>query len=188
MAMLEQVLAANRSFRGLTRQGEREAASKLPSRNLAILTCMDARLVDFLEPALGIKRGEAKVIKNAGNSVTGTFSATIRSLLISIFELNVKEIMVIGHLDCGMTHVEHDRLVEKMLSRGITAEAIAMIDEELAAWLNRFQNPEENVRDVVDKIRHNPLIPKDVPVHGMLLDPFNGEVKVVVNGANNIIL
>lgn len=76
--------------------------SKTPRKQLAILTCMDTRLVDFLEPALGIKREDAVIIKNAGNCVTSIFETTIRSLVLAIYELGVTEIMVIGHKDCGV--------------------------------------------------------------------------------------
>lgn len=85
MNTLSQVLEANKCFvfqSKIDSYTSISKVSKVPSRSIAILTCMDTRLVDFLEPALGIKRGEAKVIKNAGNSVTGPFSATIRNLLM----------------------------------------------------------------------------------------------------------
>lgn len=119
MTTLEQVLKANRSFVDNLPQAydDAEEDSKKPNKHLAIFTCMDTRLVDFLEPALGIKRGEAKVIKNAGNSVTGPFEATIRSLIVGIFELDVKEVMVIGHYDCGVAHSTSQGVVEKMLAR-----------------------------------------------------------------------
>lgn len=156
--------------------------SKVPLRQLAIFTCMDTRLVEFLEPALGISREDAVVIKNAGNSVTGNFEATIRSLLVGIFELNVTEIMVIGHEDCGVSHTSAKELSEKMLARGISRDAIKMIDEELTLWLDRFQHPEENVQYVVGKIRNNPLIPSDVPVHGLLFNPHDGSLKLISCG------
>ena len=185
MQVLEQVLAANQTFtKNLSDQFVHyfSEPSKMPKRQLAIFTCMDTRLVDFLEPAMGIKRGEAKVIKNAGNSVTGPFEATIRSLIVGIFELGVKEVFVIGHLDCGVSHTTSQGLTEKMLARGISPDAIKMIEKELEDWLDHFHHPINNVKEVVDKIRKNPLIPKDVPIHGLMFNPHTGELKVVVNG------
>jgi len=143
---------------------------------------MDTRLVEFLEPAMGIKRGEVKVIKNAGNSITGSFASTIRSLLVAIFELDVKEIMVIGHLDCGIAHTTSKELIQKMLSRGISLDAIQMVETELESWLDQFQNPIDNVKNVVHKICCNPLIPKDIPVHGLIFNPNNGAIEVVIDG------
>lgn len=184
MTILEQVLKANRQFVEDLPQAYADAAQtgKKPNKHLAIFTCMDTRLVDFLEPALGIKRGEAKVIKNAGNSVTGTFEATIRSLVVGIFELDVKEVMVIGHYDCGVANSTSRSLIEKMLARGISRDAIRMIENDLEEWLDKFHHPWDNVEQVVAKIRSNPLIPKDVPIHGLIFNPKTGEIQVVVDG------
>ena len=185
MTILNQVLQANTTF---TQSLPKEfiesvpAVSKVPLRQLAIFTCMDTRLVDFLEPALGIKREEAIVIKNAGNSVTGSFEATIRSLIVGIFELHIQEIMVIGHEDCGVSHTTAKELREKMLARGISDEAITMIKEEMELWLDRFHHPEENVKQVVEKIRTNPLIPADIPVHGLLFNPYTGKLQLISSG------
>ncbi|MEN6412060.1 MAG: carbonic anhydrase [Veillonellales bacterium] len=188
MNILEQVLAANRLFVAHlpSEFADDSYISKLPKRQLAIFTCMDTRLVDFLEPALGIGRGEAKVIKNAGNSVTGMFEATIRSLVVAIFELNVNEVMVIGHLDCGVAHSSSRGLIEKMLARGISPDAIKMVEPELEQWIDQFHHPVDNVEQVVAKIRTNPLIPKDVPIHGLIFNPRSGEIEVVVNGYQGI--
>ncbi|WP_227764651.1 beta-class carbonic anhydrase [Zhaonella formicivorans] len=186
MNILEKILEANRHFvENLPKEfagSSHEAISKIPSRQLAIFTCMDTRLVEFLEPAMGIKRGEAKVIKNAGNSVTGPFEATIRSLVVGIFELGVKEVMVVGHKDCGIANATAEGLIEKMLQRGISPDAIKMIEDELTAWLDQFHHPEDNVQKVVAKIRSNPLIPDDVPIHGLIFDPHSGKLEVLVNG------
>lgn len=185
MNVLDQIIEANCHF--IARLPSRFAKtapkpSKLPRRQLAVITCMDTRLVDFLEPAVGIRREDAIVIKNAGNTVTGPFESTVRSLLLAIFELGVKEILVIGHEDCGAAHATPADLTAKMLARGISADAIKMVEGQLAAWLDNIHHPEDNVALVVERIRSNPLIPRDVPVHGLIFDPHSGEVRVIVDG------
>lgn len=190
MAILDEVIAANQHFvthLPVDYSNEDPVTSKLPKRRLAIVTCMDTRLVDFLEGALGIGRGQAKIIKNAGNTVTGPFEATIRSLVVSVFELGVHEIMVIGHHDCGIAHVSSQGLIDKMLKRGISEAAIKMIRGELENWIDNFHNPMQNIEQAVAKIRINPLIPEDVPVHGLIFDPKSGKVDVVVNGYDHVI-
>ena len=183
MNVLYQILEANRHFIAhLPSRFTKSAPSKIPLRQLAVFTCMDTRLVDFLEPAVGIRREDAVVIKNAGNSVTGPFESSIRSLLLAIFELGVKEILVIGHEDCGAAHATPAQLTAKMLERGISADAIKMVEGQLAAWLDNIHHPEANVTQVVERIRSNPLIPRDVPVHGLLFEPHTGEVRVIVDG------
>jgi len=185
MTILDEMLEANRVFvKALPVEfiDYYPATSKMPDREIAIFTCMDTRLVDFLEPAMGIKRGEVKVIKNAGNSITGPFESTIRSLVVSIFELGVKEIIVIGHLDCGVSHTSSQSLIKKMLDRGISGDAIKMIEKQLEDWIDHFHHPVDNVVEAVMQIRNNPLIPNDVPVHGLMFNPNTGEVEVVSDG------
>ncbi len=185
MSILEQILEANRSFiENLPEESLHVCPhnSKFPNRHLALFTCMDTRLVEFLEPAMGIARGEAKIIKNAGNTITGPFEATIRSLVVSIFELGVKEVIVIGHYDCGIANTTSQTLIAKMLARGISAEAIKMVEHELEEWLDKFHHPVDNVEQVVAKIRTNPLIPVDVPIHGLIFDPNTGEIEIIVDG------
>lgn len=131
---------------------------------------------------MGIKRGEAKVIKNAGNSITGPFVATIRSLVLATFELGIKEVMVIGHLDCGIVNSTSGDLINKMLLRGISPGAIKMVEPELKMWLDQIHHPIDNVSTVVSQIRCNPLIPLDVPIHGLIFNPRIGAINIVVNG------
>lgn len=190
MNALEQILAVNKAFvTNVTEEFKLAAAtvSKVPRKKLAIFTCMDTRLVEFLEPALGIRREDAVVIKNAGNSITGSFEATIRSLVIAIFELGIQEIMVIGHEDCGVAHSTAQDIIEKMRKRGISYDAIKMIKDELEIWLDHFHRPHDNVCQVVDKIKNNPLIPADVPIHGLIFEPHTGEISVLVNGYHNLL-
>ncbi|WP_173443061.1 carbonic anhydrase [Selenomonas ruminantium] len=185
MSILDDMLSANAEFcahppADYTQEDQKK--SKLPQKQVAIITCMDTRLVNFLEPALGIGRGEAKVIKTAGNGVTGVFDGTIRSLLVCIYELGVKEIIVIGHHECGMAHTTSEGLIQSMLERGISKEAIHMVKKELQEWADEFHHPEQNVRDTVEYIRLNPLIPDDVPIHGLIFHPRTGKIDVVENG------
>ena len=189
MNVLEELIEANSHFRAnLPEDFNRPCniPSKLPVKEIAFITCMDTRLVNFLEPALGIERGEAKVIKTAGNSVSGVFDGTIRSLLICIYDLGVKEVFVIGHKGCGMAKASSDSLRSAMLKRGISEDAIIMIEKEMEMWTDEFQHPNQNVKDSVRRIRHNPLIPKDVPIHGLMFDPDSGELDILVNGYNEI--
>ena len=185
MSILQDILAVNASFCAsppIDYTEEDHHQSKLPQKQVAIITCMDTRLVNFLEPALGLARGDAKVIKTAGNSVTGVFDGTIRSLMVCIYELGVKEILVIGHHECGMSKTTSQSLTKAMLSRGVPQEAIHMIAKELKEWADEFQHPEQNVIDTVEAIRLNPLIPADVPVHGLIFHPRTGKIDVVIEG------
>ena len=188
MTVIEEILKTNESFcknPPVDYSGEDHHESKLPKKHLAIVTCMDTRLVDFLEPALGLKRGDAKIIKTAGNVIVDVFDSTIRSLLVCIYELGVKEIAIIGHHECGMAKTTSESLTKAMLEHGINPAAIKMVDKELKEWADGFKNPEENVAKVVEDIKNNPLIPKDIKVHGLMFHPRSGKLDLIVNGYSN---
>jgi len=144
---------------------------------------MDTRLVDFLEPAMGLTRGDAKVIKNAGNTIVDPVSGSvIRSLVAGIFMLGVEEVFVIGHRDCGMAELDAGSVKRDMINRGISPDIIDILVPDLKQWLGIFNHPVENVERVVKIIRHNPLIPSDVPIHGLIFCPNDGHLDVVVDG------
>lgn len=184
MKLLQKILESNSRF---VKPGAFPPLPKDPKKQFAIFTCMDTRLVEFLEPAMGIKRGDAKVIKNAGNTLVDPIhGGVIRSLVAAVFMLGVEEIFVIGHRDCGMSVVDAAALKQRMVNRGISADTIDTLVPDLAQWLGAFCCPEENVTDVVAKIRSNPLIPKDVPIHGLIFCPDNGRLDVIVNGYSHV--
>ncbi|ACV24471.1 beta-class carbonic anhydrase [Methanocaldococcus fervens] len=141
-----------------------------PRKKLAIVTCMDARLVNFLSEKLGIKKGDAKVIKNAGNVIT---EDVIRSLVVAIYCLDVERVMVVGHTDCGMKSVDAEEIKKKMLERG----ANPYFTPNLKCWLNKIDDEEKNVIEGVNIIKNHPAIPKDVTVEGYIIDVETGELK-----------
>ena len=182
MSVLDDMLQTNEKFCAnppVDYTNEDHHESKLPKKHLAIVTCMDTRLVNFLEPALGLTRGDVKIIKQAGNVLTGVFDATVRSLLVCIYELGVNEIAVIGHHECGMAKTTSESLTKAMIERGVSPDAIKMVEKELVEWADSFQRPEENVKEVVKQLRENPLIPKDVKVHGLMFHPRSGKVQLL---------
>ena len=173
MTLLDEVLQANQAY--LEHTQEVNTWSKYPQKHLAIVSCMDTRLVELLEPALGIRRGEVKMIKTAGNTITSKFDDVIRSLLVCIYQFDIKEIMVIGHYGCGMATATSKELIDTMIKRGIDGKAIDKIKDELSQWIDTFHNPKDNVEKSVASIHENPLIPNDIPVHGLIINPDTGK-------------
>lgn len=153
-----------------------------PNKKLAILTCMDSRLTELLPAALGIKNGDAKTIKNAGGMITSPVGSTIRSLVVSIYAFDIKQVMVIGHDDCGMSNVDNSPLIEKMKERGITQDAFETFDTadfDTEKWLEGFANVDESVAKTVAAVVNHPLIAKDVEVRGFVINPNTGKLRVV---------
>jgi carbonic anhydrase len=176
--LLDQILEHNARF-----VAERERPlGRAPAKKIALFTCMDTRLVEFLEPALGLGRGDAKVIKNAGNTIVDPTGGVIRSLVVAVYALGCEEVFVVGHRDCGMAELDEDELERRMLARGVTPEAIAAVQPSLREWVGAFHNPEGNVRHVVQVLRGNPLLPKDVPIHGLMFDPTSGRLDLLTRG------
>ena len=93
--MIDQILAYNKEF--VANKGyEQYVTDKYPDKKLAVLSCMDTRLTELLPAALGLKNGDAKIIKNAGGLVISAFDSAMRSLIVAIYELGVNNIMVVA--------------------------------------------------------------------------------------------
>ena len=179
--MIEEMLAYNREF-VRSRGYEKFQTSKFPDKKIAILTCMDTRLVELLPAALGIRNGDVKLIKNAGGMITGPFDSAVRSLLVGIIELGVEEIMVIGHTDCGVQHIDSEQMIQHMKARGISQESIDLMKYcgiDFERWLAGFDTVEQSVTDTVDTIRNHPLMPKDVRIGGYVIDTETGALTTV---------
>ncbi len=176
--VIDHVLAHNARFIS----DREEPLSKLPAKRIALFTCMDTRLVEFLEEAMGLKRGDAMVIKNAGNTLVDPCGSVIRSLMVAIFVLGCDEVFVIGHRDCGMSQINEVELEQNMMKRGVSADVIASLQPSLKEWVGAFHDPRANVQRVVTMIRETPLLPNDVPVHGLLFDPHRGLLELIDRG------
>ncbi len=156
------------------------ATSKYPDKRIAIVTCMDTRLVELLPAALGLRNGDVKMIKNAGGTITNPFDSTVRSLLVAVYELDVNEIMVVGHTECGVQGMDAAHMLSLMRKRGIPEEHINLMRHcgiDLMSWLHGFEDTHAAVEETVDLIKNHPLIPSDVVVRGYIMDSSTGELK-----------
>lgn len=179
--MIEGILEYNENF---VRDKEYEPyqTSKYPNRKLAILTCMDTRLTQLLPAALGLKNGDAKIIKNAGGVITHPYGSVMRSLLVGILELGVEEIMVVGHTDCGVQGMDGSEMLHKLVERGISKEHIDIIRHSgvhLEEWLGGFESVEVSVKDTVESLKIHPLMPKDIIIKGFIMDSVTGEMSEI---------
>lgn len=176
--MIEEVLKYNETF--VQEKGyEPYQTSKYPNKKLAILTCMDTRLTELLPKALGIKNGDAKIIKNAGGVITHPYGSVMRSLLVGILELGVEQIMVIGHSDCGVQGMDGKEMIHMLQERGIPKEHIDIIRHSgihLEEWLGGFESVEISVKDTVESLKMHPLMPQGIEIRGFIMDSVTGEL------------
>ena len=163
MVVIDELLAANEGYAAGFAKGDLPMP---PGRQVAVLTCMDARM----DPAkfLGLEEGDAHVIRNAGGRAS---EDAIRSLTISHKLLGTREFVVIHHTHCGMETFTNEQLREQ-LDRDLGADASTV--EFLP-----FTDLDESVREDVETIRSSPFIPSDIPVSGYVYDVSSGRLRAV---------
>ncbi|GAA2257021.1 carbonic anhydrase [Streptomyces amakusaensis] len=136
-----------------------------PARKLAIVTCMDARIDVYA--ILGLRRGDAHVIRNAGGVVT---EDTVRSLTISQRLLGTRKIMLIHHTDCGMLTFTDDEFKREV-------EEDTKIRPPWAP--EAFSHLEDDVLQSMRRIRVNPFIPHTGSLRGFVFDVDSGRLTEV---------
>lgn len=137
-----------------------------PSKHIAIVACMDARLDVYR--VLGIEEGQAHVIRNAGGAVTDD---VIRSLTISQRLLGTEEIVLIHHTDCGMLTFTADEFTHAI-------EEDTGIRPQWAP--EAFRDAEEDVRQSLRRIETSPFVTKTTSLRGFVFDVATGKVNEVV--------
>ena len=167
--MINEIMEYNKKFVE-NKAYEPYLTSKYPDKKLAILTCMDTRLIELLPAALGLKNGDAKIIKNAGGVITHPYGS------------GVEEVMGIGHTDCGVQGMDGGKLLEELTHRGISQEHIDIIRSSginLEKWLGGFDCVEQSVKDTILALQKHPLMPKDIMIRGFIMDSVTGELTKV---------
>jgi carbonic anhydrase len=141
------------------------AGPAAPARRVAVLACMDARI----DPAalLGLRAGDAHVIRNAGGVVTDD---AIRSLAISQRKLGTEEVVVIQHTGCGLMSFDDDEF-----ARELERDA-----GERPGWAaGTFADLEANLRASVARIRESRFLPRTDRVRGFVYDVESGALREV---------
>src|SRR6266566_5351906 len=136
-----------------------------PSKRVAVLACMDARL--DVHKILGLDEGDAHVIRNAGGVATDD---AIRSLVISQRLLGTEEIVLIHHTDCGMLTFADDEVKAKIESEVGIRPSFA---------LEAFASPEADVKQSIARIEASPFIPNKTSVRGFVYDVKTGRLNEV---------
>ncbi len=138
-----------------------------PSKKVAVLACMDARL--DVHKILGLEEGEAHVIRNAGGVATDD---AIRSLVISQRLLGTEDIVLIHHTDCGMLTFSDDEVKKKIQSETGIRPPFA---------LEAFPNLEEDVRQNIARIKASPFVPRKGAIRGFIYDVKTGRLRKVTS-------
>jgi carbonic anhydrase len=151
--VIDELLANNRAFAASLPAQHLDVH---PSRHLAIVTCMDSRLDVFA--ALGLRDGEAHVLRNAGGVITDD---VIRSLAVSQRRLGTREVMLIHHTDCGL---------ESLTDDGFRAELQEATGVAPAFAIESFTDVEADVRQSILRVRRSAFLPHCDSVRGFVYD------------------
>jgi carbonic anhydrase len=163
VAVVDELIQANQRFAESFNKGDLPTP---PARQVAVLTCMDARL--HPEKFLGLEIGDAHVIRNAGGRAS---EDAIRSLIISSHLLGTREYLVIHHTDCGMLTFTNQELQQKLTNEtGADASGIDFLP---------FSDLEESVRKDIRQIKNSPFIPKNIRIQGFIYDVRTGRLTPV---------
>ena len=162
MSVTDELVRNNENYARSFKKGD---LAMPPSRRVAVLACMDARL--DTHKILGLEEGEAHVIRNAGGVATDD---AIRSLVISQRLLGTQEIILIHHTDCGMLTFKDDDVKGKI-------EAEVGIRPAFA--LEAFVSPESDVTQSIARIKASPFIPNKSSVRGFVYDVKTGRLNEV---------
>ncbi|MGH3436488.1 MAG: beta-class carbonic anhydrase [Sciscionella sp.] len=136
-----------------------------PSLRLAVVTCMDARIA--MVEALGVRRGETHVLRNAGGTVTDDM---IRSLSISQHKLGTREVVIMQHTSCGMTSVTDEEFKDEL-------ERCSGLRPTWA--VEAFRDVETSVRQSVERVRHSSFLLHTDNVRGFVYDVLTSKVTEV---------
>ena len=138
--------------------------SPRPRRQVAVLSCMDTRIDLF--PMLGIERGDAHIIRNAGGLVT---EDALRSLSASQRLLGTEEIVVVMHEGCGLHGASEDDFRQALSADGV-----------LPTWrLGAFDDVEATLRHSLERLRDHPALPARDHIRGFVFNPEDGSLREV---------
>jgi carbonic anhydrase len=164
LSVADELLKANQEFVKNFNLGD---LAVRPRRHLAVLACMDSRIL--FERCLGLKPGDAHMIRNAGGIAT---EDALRSLIVSHHLLDTQEFIIINHTDCGLLKVREDELKKRLADKMGTPFGAP-------AHFHAFDDLEENVRQQIRRVKSHPWIPKHIPVRGFVYDVKTGALNEV---------
>jgi carbonic anhydrase len=154
---VDELVGHNASFAARFHDADLQVA---PTRHLAVVSCMDSRMDVF--QILGLRNGEAHIIRNAGGVITDD---VIRSLCLSQRSLGTREIILLHHTDCGLSKVSED-------------DFKAGLQQELGIkpwWaLESFDDPVLDVKQSIKRLRLTPFLPHKDAIRGFVYDVTTG--------------
>jgi carbonic anhydrase len=161
---IDDLLAANASYADTFQDTD---LAPRAARGLAMVTCMDSR-IDPLA-MVGLKKGDAKILRNAGGRVTDD---VLRTLVLAVHLLGVERVLVVQHTDCRMAKVTEEQAHAAILEAGGV--------DTRSLDFHTIPDQEAVLRRDVERICHWPYLPRDLVVAGGVYDVQTGRLRIVV--------
>lgn len=183
MGKLDEIVEFNQSFVDENRFTPFSIREK-QEKPVLILSCMDSRFIELIPEVMNLNIEDAKIIQNDGGLISHPFGSVMRSIIVSIYELNVDEIFVIGRNECTNKNkqstclhklMENDHSLHKM-------KTLRHVGINVEQWLKEYDNPVDGLSQSVQMIKNHPLLPEKIAVHGLIMDPTSGKLNLIVNG------
>ena len=182
MSYVEKMLMFNKEFVNEKRY-ESFAPDTSPGKNIVVISFMDTRLIDLLYAALNFKDGKiADIIEATGAEIKESYGNVMRRLIVTMYASDIEDILVIGHPDCGTQDTKPFDITEKMRERGVPRDKIDSLnksDMNIEKWFAYSGSAKSSITDAVKTIKAHPLVPVDVSVTGLTMNPETGSIRIV---------
>jgi carbonic anhydrase len=159
MTAFDDLIAANAKYATEFRDSE---LSGRAARGLGVVTCMDSR-IDPLG-SLGLRPGDAKILRNAGARVTDD---VLRTLVLAVYLLGVERVLVMPHTDCGMSKVTDADVHELTQRQGVDTRSLEF---------HTVPDQDAALRRDLMRITSSPFLPAGLPVGGAIYDVHTGKL------------
>jgi len=172
---LAQTLRKNAKFVKEYQNSGQDPEGKAPP--CLVVADSNQALTGIIEPALGLAQGQATMIRIAGAWGGKDGEELARSAALALHLDECREVYVVGYQACSACLVDRKQIQQKMKAAGL----LEKFPDGGAQLIDRMRgpgSPELAVQETVKLLRKR-LAPRRVPVHGCMLDPATGELKVI---------
>lgn len=152
---------------------------------------MECELERLLHQAIHIYPENMLILKTVGPVISHPYGDLMRNIIIAVYQENVEEIFVVGTKDGQKNTVDIQDLLDKIYEREGLKEKIQTLEYlfrngipefpggNLSKWLEGSKTLTEGIQNSVNIIRHHPLMPSHVKVHGLFVDKMNGKLSEI---------
>ncbi|CAM4268671.1 MULTISPECIES: carbonic anhydrase [Bacillus cereus group] len=162
------------------------------NKKVLVLTDIEHRIEPIIQQVTNIQQENMLTIHSYDSVIVHPYGDIMRSVIIAIYEENVEEIFVVGiedketdvvNLQIQRDSIKNNREIDYLFKNCMPEFS----SSSLNAWLSGQENVSENIEKSIDMIRHHPLVPSNVKVHGFMIDKTGGKEMVVKVSANKVV-